>query len=120
MRNVSFEMGEIGFPGGLALRDIWAGKDLGRMTGVFTAALPKHGVMLLVGTKVRVVAGKRKTRDDTERQEPGTGNPQGETQSTGRTIKKANAKTPGPGLGRLLRWDDDCVLVGAPCGASGR
>jgi alpha-galactosidase len=51
LRNVSFEMREVGFPAGLNLHDVWADKDLGHKTGVFTSAIPKHGAMLLIGTK---------------------------------------------------------------------
>jgi alpha-galactosidase len=47
-REVSFDLAEIGFGNGAAVRDVWKEKDLGRHSGVFTASPPKHGVTLLI------------------------------------------------------------------------
>jgi alpha-galactosidase len=47
-RDVSVDLGEIGFKSGADVRDIWGQKDLGRKSGVFTSRIPKHGVTLLV------------------------------------------------------------------------
>jgi alpha-galactosidase len=40
---------QIGYPGHLtaAVRDLWAGKDLGKFTGSFRAAVPSHGVVIV-------------------------------------------------------------------------
>ena len=40
---------QIGYPGHLtaAVRDLWAGKDLGKFTGSFRAAVPSHGVVMV-------------------------------------------------------------------------
>ncbi len=50
-RDVSVDLGEIGFPIGAHLRDVWMRKDLGEHTGLFTSAIPKHGVTLLIVSK---------------------------------------------------------------------
>jgi alpha-galactosidase len=47
-RDVSVDLGEIGFRNGANVRDVWKGKDLGRRSGVFTDMLVKHGVTLLI------------------------------------------------------------------------
>ena len=47
-RDVSVDLGEIGFRNGANVRDVWKGKDLGRHSGVFTDMLVKHGVTLLI------------------------------------------------------------------------
>ncbi|KQN03646.1 glycoside hydrolase family 27 protein [Sphingomonas sp. Leaf25] len=46
---------EIGYPAGVTaeVRDLWAHKSLGRMTGKFAATVPAHGVVM-----VRVTPGK--------------------------------------------------------------
>ena len=48
VRDVSVDLGEIGFKAGADVRDVWNTKDLGRRTGIFTSRIPKHGVTLLV------------------------------------------------------------------------
>ena len=48
VRDVSVDLGEIGFKAGADVRDVWNAKDLGRRSGVFTSRIPKHGVTLLV------------------------------------------------------------------------
>ena len=48
VRDVSVDLGEIGFKAGVDVRDVWNAKDLGRRSGVFTSRIPKHGVTLLV------------------------------------------------------------------------
>jgi alpha-galactosidase len=48
VRDVSVDLGEIGFKAGADVRDVWNARDLGRQTGVFTSRIPKHGVTLLV------------------------------------------------------------------------
>ena len=50
-RDVSVDLGEIGFKSGASVRDVWNGKDLGRQSGVFTSRIPKHGVTLIVVSK---------------------------------------------------------------------
>ena len=50
-RDVSVDLGEIGFESGANLRDVWKETDLGRHTGVFTDTIPKHGVSLLIVSK---------------------------------------------------------------------
>ena len=47
-RDVSVDLGEIGFRNGANVRDVWKQKDLGRRSGVFTDMLVKHGVTLLI------------------------------------------------------------------------
>jgi alpha-galactosidase len=47
-RDVSVDLGEIGFKTGANVRDVWGQKDLGHKSGVFTSRIPKHGVTLLV------------------------------------------------------------------------
>jgi alpha-galactosidase len=50
-RDVSVDLGEIGFRSGANLRDVWKQKDLGRHTGVFKTAVPRHGATLLIVSK---------------------------------------------------------------------
>ena len=50
-RDVSVDLGEIGFKGGGNVRDVWKHEDLGRRSGVFTSRIPKHGVTLIVVSK---------------------------------------------------------------------
>jgi alpha-galactosidase len=47
-RDVSVDLGEIGFKSGANVRDVWKHEDLGRRSGVFTSRIPKHGVTLIV------------------------------------------------------------------------
>jgi alpha-galactosidase len=47
-RDVSVDLGEIGFKSGATVRDVWKQKDLGRLSGVVRSRIPKHGVTLLV------------------------------------------------------------------------
>ena len=48
VRDVSVDLGEIGFKSGAHVRDVWGQKDLGPKSAVFTSRIPKHGVTLLV------------------------------------------------------------------------
>jgi alpha-galactosidase len=41
------DFAKLGFQGPVKVRDLWAGKDLGTMTGAYTATLPRHSVILL-------------------------------------------------------------------------
>ncbi len=47
-REVSVDLAAIGFPDGARLRDVWAQKDLGHRSGIFTDTVVKHGVTLLI------------------------------------------------------------------------
>ncbi len=47
-REVSVDLAEIGFRSGAELRDVWKGTDLGHHSGVYTAAVPRHGAALLI------------------------------------------------------------------------
>jgi alpha-galactosidase len=50
VRQVSFDLAEVGFAQGATVRDVWKQKDLGRHSGVFSDTLPKHGATLLIVT----------------------------------------------------------------------
>jgi alpha-galactosidase len=50
-RDVSVDLGEIGFKSGANVRDVWKHEDLGRRSGVFTSRISKHGVTLIVVSK---------------------------------------------------------------------
>jgi alpha-galactosidase len=50
-RDVSVDLGEIGFKSGANVRDVWKQKDMGHRSGVFTSRIPKHGVTLLIVSK---------------------------------------------------------------------
>jgi alpha-galactosidase len=41
---------DLGYPGHLSasVRDLWAGKDLGKFTGSFKATVPSHGVVMVI------------------------------------------------------------------------
>ncbi len=47
-RVMQFDLAQAGFANGAAVRDVWAAKDLGRVTGTFTRHVGSHGVVLLV------------------------------------------------------------------------
>jgi alpha-galactosidase len=47
-RDVSVDLGEIGFKSGGSVRDVWKQENLGRRSGVFTSRIQKHGVTLIV------------------------------------------------------------------------
>ncbi len=47
-RDIPVDLAAIGFPKGAKVRDVWAGKDLGRVQGVMNETFPGHGVRLLV------------------------------------------------------------------------
>ena len=47
-RYVQFDFAKVGFAQGARVRDVWAGRDLGRQSGTFTGKLGQHGVMLLI------------------------------------------------------------------------
>jgi alpha-galactosidase len=48
LRGVGLHLKEMGFNGQVTARDVWAGKDLGRIGDDYKFILPKHGVVLLV------------------------------------------------------------------------
>jgi alpha-galactosidase len=50
-RDVSFDLGQIGFKHGAHLWDVWKSQDLGHHSGVFTDTVSKHGVTLLIVSK---------------------------------------------------------------------
>ena len=43
----SVDFAKLGFSGAVKVRDLWAGKDLGTVSGTFGATVPGHGVVLL-------------------------------------------------------------------------
>ncbi|MGH9395971.1 MAG: glycoside hydrolase family 27 protein [Terriglobia bacterium] len=45
---VKVNFGEIGIPGAADVRDLWAHKDLGAFKGNFSAAVPRHGVVMVL------------------------------------------------------------------------
>jgi hypothetical protein len=45
-RTVTVKLAELGVRGGATIRDLWAGKDIGRFTGDFTRKIPGHGAGL--------------------------------------------------------------------------
>ena len=47
-RDVPIDLATIGFPQGAKARDVWAGKDLGRLHGVVNRHFPGHSVELLI------------------------------------------------------------------------
>ncbi len=47
-RNISVDFAKVGFPDGANVRDVWAGRDLGRHSGIFTGTVGQRGVTLLV------------------------------------------------------------------------
>ena len=48
MRKDNLHLKEMGFAGAVTARDVWAGKDLGKITDAYKVTIPKHGVVLLV------------------------------------------------------------------------
>ncbi len=44
---VTVKFSDLGVPNSVAIRDLWAGKDLGKFSGSFTTEVPIHGVVLL-------------------------------------------------------------------------
>jgi alpha-galactosidase len=44
---VSVDFAELGLTGSHAVRDVWQQKDLGRVSGKFSAAVPRHGVVFV-------------------------------------------------------------------------
>lgn len=53
-RQVSVDLGEIGFGHGAQVRDVWQAKDRGSYSSKFTDTVPWHGVSLLILSKSRV------------------------------------------------------------------
>lgn len=51
VREVSVDLGQIGFSNGGSVRDVWEQKDLGHRSGVVIETLPKHGAALLIVSK---------------------------------------------------------------------
>jgi alpha-galactosidase len=48
MREDNLHLKQMGFVGAVTARDIWAAKDLGKITDQYKVTIPKHGVVLLV------------------------------------------------------------------------
>jgi len=48
IRGIGLHLKEAGFKGQVTARDVWAGKDLGKIGDDYKFSLPKHGVLLLV------------------------------------------------------------------------
>jgi len=46
-QTIEINFRELGFKGSVKVRDIWAAKDLGTVSGNFQAHVPGHGVVLL-------------------------------------------------------------------------
>ena len=48
-QSISANWGDLGYPRALtaAVRDLWQHKDLGKMTGIFSAPVPSHGVVMI-------------------------------------------------------------------------
>lgn len=44
---ITVHLADVGFSGSAKARDLWAHKDLGTLTGSYTAAVPRHGVVML-------------------------------------------------------------------------
>ena len=53
-RQLSVDLGEIGFGHGAQIRDVWQAKDRGRYSRKFTDTVPWHGVSLLILSKSQV------------------------------------------------------------------
>jgi alpha-galactosidase len=47
-REVSFDLGSIGFGHGALLHDVWQHRDLGAYSGLYSRNVAKHGVVLLI------------------------------------------------------------------------
>ncbi|WP_375437565.1 glycoside hydrolase family 27 protein [uncultured Hymenobacter sp.] len=45
---MTLDLRKLGFAGKVAVRDLWAHKDLGKLTGEYAVKVPSHGVQLLV------------------------------------------------------------------------
>ena len=50
-RTMQIDLAKMGFASGANVRDVWAGKDMGRQKGIFTGVVQGHGVMLLILSK---------------------------------------------------------------------
>ncbi len=48
LRDVSVDLGQIGFASGASVRNVWKQSDLGHRSGLYTETLPKHGASLLI------------------------------------------------------------------------
>lgn len=44
---MSFRLSDIGIPGKVYARDLWAHKDLGALTATYSSSVPRHGVVVL-------------------------------------------------------------------------
>jgi alpha-galactosidase len=51
MRGIRLHLKEMGFPGPVKARDVWAAKDLGTIRDDWKTTVPRHGVVLLVVKK---------------------------------------------------------------------
>jgi alpha-galactosidase len=47
-RQIPIELGQVGFPAGARVRDVWKQQDSGPRSGTFTDTVPSHGVTLLI------------------------------------------------------------------------
>jgi hypothetical protein len=47
-RDIPVDFGEIGFPQGVMVHDVWAKKDLGRWSKIQVIHVPKHGAELYI------------------------------------------------------------------------
>ncbi len=50
-RLIPVDLSEIGFRKGATVRDVWAGKDLGKLSGIQIVRVPKHGAALYIFSK---------------------------------------------------------------------
>jgi alpha-galactosidase len=50
VRDVSLDLGKVGFVHGANLRDVWEGKNIGRRSGIVTAKVKSHGTVLLIAS----------------------------------------------------------------------
>jgi alpha-galactosidase len=41
------DFSKMGFTAGVSARDLWLGKDLGKLGGRYSAVIPGHGVLFL-------------------------------------------------------------------------
>ena len=44
---ITLSFASVGLHGPVKVRDMWAGKDLGRLRNIYTATVPRHGVVML-------------------------------------------------------------------------
>jgi alpha-galactosidase len=51
MRGIGLHLKDAGLGASVTARDVWAGKDLGKIDDNYKLSVPKHGVVLLVVTR---------------------------------------------------------------------